>query len=84
MLPMSESQDSNVVSFPIQNSNDLDSLSSHELLYEAKISWIRVINMAIAGTYKLTDKNKQSIRRLNELAAELGYIPLLDYDFENL
>jgi len=86
LLAMSEllEKEDSVVNFPVQKRTDLDNLSNDELVHQGLLAWTRVINMAIAGTYQLTESNKQSIRQFDKMASKLGYASLINEDFESL
>ena len=81
---MKSSDEQSLLPFPIQKQANLNHLSDQELIYEAKLRWTQIINEAIAGRVTLTEENKHSLRRMNALAAELGYAPLFHPDFEKL
>lgn len=86
LLAMDNSQENDVINFPTKRNRDipLSSLSESELVRRAKIAWANPINMAIAGTRKLTDDDKAAIREVNRLTVKWGYAPLFDSSFENL
>jgi len=73
-----------IVSFPIQNSDGVSQLSDVQLVYELKLQWTKTINDAVEGRYKLTEKDKHALRRMNSIATSCGYSPLFNDDFENL
>ena len=83
LLAMEQSQENNVLIFPIQHSEDLDSITDVDLTYQAKTVLTRMLNKVAAGQYILTEKDKGQIRFFNETVTKYGYAPI-DCDFENL
>ncbi len=80
---MDKSQENNVVNFPTKNNKPVSFMSESELVYDAKMAWVQPINWAVAGTRKLTEDDKNCIRRLNELCIKGGFAPL-ECDLDNL
>lgn len=57
--------------------------SDDELIFNARMIWVKVVNKAALGLLTLTEDHKESIRSLNVLLVKHGWEPLHS-DFENL
>lgn len=65
-----------VVYFPIQIRETDDMTSDAERVLQTKLVLTRALNEATAGRHVLSEKDKASIRRANEIFIQNGYAPL--------
>lgn len=66
--------------FPIQLRDMGEPMPDVELIFQAKLAAVRILNQAAVGVYELTEENKASLRKINELCQKTG-LSLLEGDF---
>jgi hypothetical protein len=80
---MEHTEKTNVVNFPIQHSNDYDSMSDDDLTYQARVTLTAMLNRVAAGQHILTEKDKSQIHFFNKTVTKYGHSPI-DCDLDNL
>ena len=68
-----------ILDFPIQK-KDWEELSGKELVLQARLEGVRILNQVAAGVYELTKEDKTALRHINKGCLDYD-IPLLKGDF---
>ena len=80
LLTMDNSEENDVINFPIQIKMMGEPMSDKELVLKTRFHALNLLNKAELGVFTLTDENKKSIKFYNENCHLVG-LELLDVDF---
>lgn len=75
---MSKEKNEAILDFPEKvPASGVSTYETDKLIHDTKMAWVRPLNQAAAGLCKISEKGKETLRRLNWYCQEYGHSLLL-------